>query len=148
MWVRKKIQTVSRQTKLAGEVRRISVVAGIIRKDDNTVLIANRRGEKTLTDCWEFPGGKLETGESSKYALQRELHEELGIHVLSAEYICHIQHDYPELNVGIDFFLVTDWQGSPTGCEGQQIKWVESSTLDQQSLLPANAPVIEMLRQI
>ena len=77
MWVRKKIQTVSRQAKLAGEVRRISVVAGIIRKDDNTVLISNRLGEKTLTDYWEFPGGKLETGESSKSALQRELHEEL-----------------------------------------------------------------------
>jgi len=139
---------VSRQAKLDGVVQRISVVAGIIRKANDTVLISNRKLSKTLKDYWEFPGGKIVSGESSESALQRELHEELGIDVLSAQYICYIQHDYPSLKVGIEFYLVTNWRGTPISVEGQQIKWVKSATLDKQNLLPADAPVIKMLSKI
>ena len=135
----------SRQAKLDGVVQRISVVAGIIRKANDTVLISNRQNAATLKDYWEFPGGKIVSGESSESALQRELHEELGIDVLGAQYICHIQHDYPCLKVDIEFYLVTNWRGNPISVEGQQIKWVKSETLDKQNLLPADAPVIKIL---
>ena len=135
----------SRQAKLDGVVQRISVVAGIIRKANDTVLISNRQNAATLKDYWEFPGGKIVSGESSESALQRELHEELGIDVLGAQYICHIQHDYPCLKVDIEFYLVTNWRGNPISVEGQQIKWVKSETRDKQNLLPADAPVIKIL---
>ena len=135
----------SRQVKLEVALQRISVVAGIIRKANDTVLISNRQNAATLKDYWEFPGGKIVSGESSESALQRELHEELGIDVLGAQYICHIQHDYPCLKVDIEFFLVTNWRGNPISVEGQQIKWVKSETLDKQNLLPADAPVIKIL---
>ena len=138
----------SRQAKLDGAVQRISVVAGIIRKTNDTVLISNRQNAKTLKDYWEFPGGKIVPGESSESALQRELHEELGIDVLSVQYICYIQHDYPSLKVGIEFYLVTNWRGNPISVEGQQIKWVKSATLNKQNLLPADAPVIKMLSEM
>jgi len=136
---------VSRQVKLEVALQRISVVAGIIRKANDTVLISNRQNAATLKDYWEFPGGKIVSGESSESALQRELHEELGIDVLGAQYICHIQHDYPCLKVDIEFYLVTNWRGNPISVEGQQIKWVKSETLDKQNLLPADAPVIKIL---
>ena len=135
----------SRQVKLEVALQRISVVAGIIRKANDTVLISNRQNAATLKDYWEFPGGKIVSGESSEAALQRELHEELGIDVLGAQYICHIQHDYPCLKVDIEFYLVTNWRGNPISVEGQQIKWVKSETLDKQNLLPADAPVIKIL---
>ena len=135
----------SRQVKLEVALQRISVVAGIIRKANDTVLISNRHNAATLKDYWEFPGGKIVSGESSESALQRELHEELGIDVLGAQYICHIQHDYPCLKVDIEFYLVTNWRGNPISVEGQQIKWVKSETLDKQNLLPADAPVIKIL---
>ena len=135
----------SRQVKLEVALQRISVVAGIIRKANDTVLISNRQNAATLKDYWEFPGGKIVSGESSESALQRELHEELGIDVLGAQYICHIQHDYPCLKVDIEFYLVTNWRGNPISVEGQQIKWVNSETLDKQNLLPADAPVIKIL---
>ena len=135
----------SRQVKLEVALQRISVVAGIIRKANDTVLISNRQNAATLKDYWEFPGGKIVSGESSESALQRELHEELGIDVLGAQYICHIQHDYPCLKVDIEFYLVTNWRGNPISVEGQQIKWVKSETLDKQNLLPADAPVIKIL---
>ncbi|MBJ90208.1 MAG: 8-oxo-dGTP diphosphatase MutT [Woeseia sp.] len=138
----------SRQIKLEVALERISVVAGIIRKANDTVLISNRQNAVTLKDYWEFPGGKIVSGESSESALQRELHEELGIDVLSAQYICHIEHDYPCLKVGIAFYLVTNWRGNPISVEGQQIKWVKSATLDKQNLLPADAPVIKILSRM
>ena len=135
----------SRQVKLEVALQRISVVAGIIRKANDTVLISNRQNAATLKDYWEFPGGKIVSGESSESALQRALHEGLGIDVRGAQYICHIQHDYPCLKVDIEFYLVTNWRGNPISVEGQQIKWVKSETLDKQNLLPADAPVIKIL---
>ncbi len=124
---------------------RVDVVAGILKKAGGLVLIADRTRSHSLKDCWEFPGGKVDVGESSSSALSRELTEELGIEVLAAEHFRHIEHDYPDLKVAIDFYLVTDWQGDPRGAEGQQIKWVEAGTLHQQSLLPADAPIVEAL---
>jgi len=98
-----------------------------------------------MRDLWEFPGGKVEKGESAASALYRELAEELGIKPLEIEQFERIEHDYPDLLVSIDFFIVSAWQGTPRGLEGQQLRWIDVDALDSGLLLPADAPLIESL---
>ncbi|MDH3442220.1 MAG: 8-oxo-dGTP diphosphatase MutT [Gammaproteobacteria bacterium] len=135
----------SRQAELNQVETRIRVVAGILTNQDGEILIASRVRSRSMKDRWEFPGGKLAAGESPETALNRELTEELGIRVVSVRHFQYIEHDYPDLNVAIDFFLVDEWQGEPRGCEGQKIRWVTVSRLGEQELLPADAPVIEKI---
>ena len=98
-----------------------------------------------MRDLWEFPGGKVDDGEGKASALHRELAEELDIRVVAAEHFHFLEHRYPDLHVTIDFYIVSAWEGEPTGREGQQLKWVPRQSLSDQRLLPADAPIIEML---
>lgn len=127
---------------------RIKVVAGIFIDADDAVLIANRTRSRTLQDHWEFPGGKVAEGESRESALSREIAEELGVEVLRASHFKYVEHDYPEHAVAIDFYRIEQWNGEPAGVEGQTIRWVDRSTLHEQGLLPADAPVIESLQSL
>ena len=136
----------SRQAELKPADPRIRVVAGILRDERDRILIADRTRSRSLRDHWEFPGGKVNPGETPQVALQRELAEELGIEIGASEHFCYIEHDYPEFGVAIDFFLVADWQGTPGGAEGQAIRWVRTAELEADHLLPADAPVIEALK--
>jgi len=101
-----------------------------------------------MNEYWEFPGGKLAEGESAKDALVRELREELGIEINACEYFSRLEHDYPDTPVAIDFFLVRNWQGSPSGAEGQALRWLRASEISPGLLLPADAPVLELLRDL
>jgi 8-oxo-dGTP diphosphatase len=114
--------------------------------DSGAVLIADRDRAGSMRDHWEFPGGKVADGEAREPALLRELEEELGIRVTSARHFHFIEHDYPDLRVGIDFYIVDGWEGEPAGREGQQLRWVPRHALHEQRLLPADAPVIDLLR--
>jgi len=98
-----------------------------------------------MQHLWEFPGGKVENGESAQMALARELAEELGISDLEIAHFQTLDHDYPDIRVSIEFFIVTAWQGTPTGIEGQQLRWVNENELDADLLLPADAPIIAAL---
>ena len=121
------------------------VVAGILLNADDQVLIADRARSTSMQDFWEFPGGKVNDGESNESALRRELVEELDIRVTAAEHFHFLEHRYPDLCVAIDFYVVSAWDGEPTGREGQQLKWVPRQSLSDQRLLPADAPIIELL---
>jgi 8-oxo-dGTP diphosphatase len=138
---------VPRQVGLDSHHPRIHVVAGILVDEKNRVLIADRLRSGSMQDHWEFPGGKVILGESPETALRRELSEELGIEVITSCHFKRIEHDYPDLRVAIDFYLVDEWLGIPIGAEGQQIKWAARTTLHQQNLLPADAPIIGALNQ-
>ena len=138
----------SREAGVSSRRSRVNVVAGILIDSNDAVLIASRVRSKMMRDHWEFPGGKVTEGESMESALNRELAEELGIEVGSAIHFERIEHDYPELAVSIDFFRVEDWNGEPSGLEGQQIRWVERSSLHEYRLLPADTPVIESLQSL
>jgi 8-oxo-dGTP diphosphatase len=78
----------------------------------------------------------------------RELAEELGIEFTACEHFCSLEHDYPELRVAIDFFLVRQWRGTPSGIEGQALQWLRPSDMSRELLLPADAPVLELLKEL
>lgn len=126
----------------------LRVAAGILRDASGRVLITERVGGGPFQGMWEFPGGKIGGGESAAQALVRELEEELGVEVAGTEHFMHIQHDYPDRSVSIDLFVVSEWKNEPAGLEGQALRWVETASLADQNLLPADVPVIEALQQI
>lgn len=131
----------------AEPVETLIVVAGILCRDDQ-VLIAQRPLNKHQGGRWEFPGGKQETGETALQALQRELQEEIGIAVLAAEPFLQISHRYPEKQVELAFWRVTDFQGEPEGREGQALCWVSRTELHHYTFPEANLPVVQRLQGV
>lgn len=133
-------------------MQRLRVAAGILRDARGRVLIAERVGGGPFQGMWEFPGGKIGNGESPEQALERELSEELGIELGvepdAVERFMHLEHDYPDRSVSIDFFLVRTWKNEPAGLEGQALRWVSPAKLGDQDILPADLPVIDALQQI
>ena len=123
------------------------VAAGILCDARGRVLVAERLGGGPFQGLWEFPGGKIDDGETAVDALSRELAEELGITVTNSEPFMELHHEYPDRIVDLEFFLVSDWQGEPAGLEGQGIRWLPVSALEPDELLPADAPVLEELRR-
>lgn len=109
------------------------------------MLITERICEGPFNGLWEFPGGKIGAGESPVEALYRELEEELGIRIASSRPFMDLFHEYPDRTVQLEFFVVSEWHGEPTGREGQRIRWVQVSELDAAELLPADAPVVTSL---
>ena len=112
------------------------------------VLITQRKSDGLLGGLWEFPGGKIDDGESPEQALARELAEEIGIELLEVERFMHLEHDYPDRSVSIHFFLVHAWKHEPAGLEGQALRWVTAAGLSDEDILPADAPAIEALQQM
>lgn len=126
----------------------IRIAAGILRDNDGRVLIAERTGDRSFSGLWEFPGGKLKDCEESLSALRRELTEELGIDILDPVLFMSLDHDYPDRSVSIDFYLIKQWMNSPTGRDGQALAWVLPNALEENMLLPADAPVVQALRSL
>lgn len=124
----------------------VPVAAGVLRKPDGRVLIAQRPAGKIAAGRWEFPGGKIEPGESAKAALKRELREELGIDVRQARPLIRIQHAYPERTVVLHTWLITDWSGDPHGREDQALNWVLPARIWDFDLLEADAPIVNALK--
>jgi 8-oxo-dGTP diphosphatase len=130
------------------DLKRLKVVAGILRDASGRILITERVDDGPFHGLWEFPGGKIGTGETCEVALARELAEEIGVQPLVSEHFMSLQHDYPDRLVSIDFFLITDWKNKPAGLEGQELKWVSADELEAENLLPADLPVVESLKRM
>ncbi|MDN5864183.1 MAG: Nudix family hydrolase [Gammaproteobacteria bacterium] len=126
-------------------MRETEVAAGILQFDDGRYLLAERPAGKILGGYLEFPGGKLEAGESPRAALARELEEELGICVELAEPLVQFSHDYPEHRVRAYLYRVAAWRGAPHGREGQKLVWAAPGELRELPLLPANQPILAAL---
>lgn len=122
------------------------VVAGILADEAGRVLLAERTGDHALAGFWEFPGGKIGAGETSEAALVRELAEEIGVRVNPGVPCLQLEHVYPDRRVSIEFFLIRQWRGTPAGLEGQGLRWLLPRDIDVRELLPANAPVLDWLR--
>jgi 8-oxo-dGTP diphosphatase len=124
----------------------IDVAVGILMKPNGDVLLAKRPSGKPYAGYWEFPGGKVEPGESVLSALKREFVEELGIRILSAEPWCGIEHVYPHAHVRLHFYISREWEGEPQSLEAQEFAWQGSVVV--QPILPATIPLLEWLDRI
>jgi 8-oxo-dGTP diphosphatase len=127
--------------------RHTHVAAGILLDSAGRVLVTERIGDHSFAGRWEFPGGKIEDGEESISALSRELGEELGIEVVDQSLFMSLDHEYADRCVSIDFYLIENWRNTPEGRDGQALMWILPEELAEDLLLPADAPVIEALRQ-
>jgi 8-oxo-dGTP diphosphatase len=127
-------------------VKRVHVAAAVIRGTDGRILIARRADTQHQGGLWEFPGGKVEAGESVQAALARELKEELGIAVRSARPLIKIQHDYPDKQVLLDVWEVSSFTGEPHGAEGQPLAWVSNRELVNYDFPAANQPIVAAAR--
>jgi 8-oxo-dGTP diphosphatase len=122
------------------------VAVGILLRADGCFLLGQRPAGKPYAGYWEFPGGKLEAGESVEAALARELHEELGIVMNSSQPWRVLEHDYPHAYVRLHLHKIRDWHGEPVGREGQALSW-QRAPAEVTPLLPAAIPMIEWLAE-
>lgn len=140
---------VTRDAWVASRTKRIVHVAAVALVDaDDRVLIAQRPAGKAMAGLWEFPGGKVEAGETPEVALIRELREELGI---DTEASClapftFASHAYEKFHLLMPLFVCRVWKGQVHGREGQALKWVEPLRLADYPMPPADIPLVAMLR--
>jgi 8-oxo-dGTP diphosphatase len=124
----------------------IDVAVGILMRDDGDVLLGQRPDGKPYAGYWEFPGGKVEPGESVFDALKREFVEELGIEIVSSEPWCCVEYVYPHAHVRLHFHISRAWRGEAQSLEGQAFSW--QGRVAVEPLLPATIPLIEWLDRL
>ncbi len=123
----------------------ITVAAGIIRRGGET-LACRRRADQDHAGKWEFPGGKVEAGETPEQCLRRELREELEIEVRGASFLCTLRHDYPgRPPVELHFFSVSEFAGEPRNRVFAEIRWVRAEALADLDFLAADRAVVRRL---
>ena len=126
--------------------RIVDVAAAVITRADGSFLLARRPEGKPYAGYWEFPGGKVNAGESLRHALERELLEELAIHAQHAyPWITRI-FTYSHATVRLCFYRVVEWRGEPQPCEKQELSWQSADNVCVEPMLPANAPILRALR--
>jgi len=115
---------------------------------DNRVLLAQRPERKSMAGLWEFPGGKVEQGETPEAALIRELQEELGIDTWQSclAPLTFASHAYTDFHLLMPLFICRKWQGTPRPLEGQVLKWVRPMALRKYPMPPADVPLIPVLQ--
>jgi 8-oxo-dGTP diphosphatase len=123
----------------------LHVAAGVLQDRLGRVLIAQRPDDAHMGGAWEFPGGKIHSGETPLQGLVRELQEELAIHVGYARHLIRYYHDYPDRQVHLYVWKVLDWRDEPSGVEGQALQWVKPAALMQAGLLPADERIASLL---
>lgn len=123
----------------------IPVAVGILQDAQHRILVAQRPEQSHQGGKWEFPGGKIHSGESVPDALARELHEELGIRVRTSQPLLRVVHHYPDKSVLLDVWRVLDHVGEPHGREGQPLQWVTHAELEHLELPEADRPILRAL---
>ena len=128
---------------------KIVLVAAVALIDrDGRVLLAERPAGKSMAGLWEFPGGKVEAGETPENTLVRELHEELAIETKTAclAPLTFASHSYEDFHLLMPLFICRRWNGTPLGKEGQALKWVRANDLRNYPMPAADVPLIPILR--
>ncbi len=125
-------------------MKQIEVVAAIIRKGNK--IFATQRGYGDFKDWWEFPGGKMEAGETPEEALKREIREELSTDISVDEFLCTVEHDYPAFHLTMHCYLCSLLSEALHLNEHEAAKWLSNEELDSIKWLPADLKVIEELK--
>ena len=125
----------------------VTVAACALVDADGRVLLAQRPEGKPMAGLWEFPGGKVETGETPEQTLIRELEEELGIVVKEAclAPLTFASHTYPEFHLLMPLYVCRRWDGIVTSREGQRLSWVRPNRLREYPMPPADVPLVAHL---
>lgn len=123
----------------------VDVVAAALMRPDGAYLLAQRPEGKVYAGYWEFPGGKVEPGESPFQAIRREIREELGVEVITAHPWLLRRHDYEHARVRLRFFRVVEWHGTPVGLDGQRFAFQIPGQETVGPMLPANGPVLRAM---
>jgi len=126
--------------------KRVEVAAAVITRPDGSFLLGQRAPDTFYAGYWEFPGGKVEPGETAHAALVRELQEELGITVHRAHPWITREHLYEHAHVRLHFFEVCDWSGTPNDHVHSALEWQQADALSVSPMLPANGPILKSLR--
>jgi len=124
----------------------VDVAVGVLIRPNGDVLLGQRPAGKPYDGYWEFPGGKVEPGESILDALKREFVEELGVQIVSAEPWCGVEYVYPHAHVRLHFYISREWQGEPQSLEGQAFAW--QGEVGVEPLLPATIPLLGWLDEL
>ena len=124
----------------------VDVAAGVLLRADGAYLLGQRAPDTVYAGYWEFPGGKVERGESPAQALCRELEEELGIHVTHLRPWLRREHLYEHAHVRLHFFEVAAWQGTLNDRVHSALAWVAPGDPVPAPMLPANGPILKALR--
>ncbi len=132
----------------------VEVAVGVLLDGAGAVLLGQRPLGKPYAGYWEFPGGKVESGETLFAALFRELQEEIDVRIDDAEEFMVLEHDYPHAYVRLHICLVKSWQGLPRGLENQALGWLNIKDIDRLGIagfdpvLPATLPILEKLKTL
>lgn len=124
----------------------VHVAVGVIIRD-RRVLISFRAANLHQGGLWEFPGGKIEQGETVLDALRREFAEELGLRVDDATAMLRVAHDYGDKRVLLDVWRITHWEGEPCGLEGQPLQWAAIDSLHELAFPAANEAIVLALQE-
>ena len=126
-------------------MKTIRVVAAVIRKDDK--IFATQRGYGELKGGWEFPGGKIEEGETPQEALKREIEEELDTEISVGELIDTIEYDYPNFHLSMDCFWCEIVEGKLVLKEHEAARWLDRKTMDDVEWLPADVTLVGKIKE-
>ncbi len=124
----------------------VNVVAAVIKDHDQ--IFATQRGYGEFKDGWEFPGGKVESGETPQQALVREIKEELATDIVVGDYIYTIEYDYPTFHLSMKCYWATVINGKLSLLEHEAAKWLTKETIDEVDWLPADIQLVEELKKI
>ena len=125
-------------------MKTVNVVAAIIR--DGSKVFATQRGYGDYKDGWEFPGGKIEPGETPEQALTREIKEELDTDIVVGDCLTNIEYDYPTFHLSMQCFWATICEGEPVLKEHEAAKWLNAAELDSVDWLPADQTIIDLIK--
>ena len=131
-------------------MKTIRVVAAVIKRTDekgNIRFLATQRGYGEFKDKWEFPGGKMEEGETAKEALKREILEELDMKISVGDRIKTVEYDYPTFHLSMDCFMCEIEEGAPILKEHEAARWLDKSSLSSVDWLPADTEIVQILEE-